>query len=160
MNIELPDNIKIEYLADNMHFAEEIAGWIYNEFIKDIRIGVTFEHVLAGVKGCKKIELPIRFAAKDGDKCAGTIAIVRNDLKCRNYTPWLASLYVGIPYRNNKIGERLVEKIKATAVELGYKELFLRTEHASGYYEKRGWQYVESCVDEYNVYTNVFRFAL
>jgi N-acetylglutamate synthase-like GNAT family acetyltransferase len=94
-------------------------------------------------------------------KCVGTIAIVQNDLKCRDYTPWLASLYVDKPFRNNKIGEQLIDKIKNVAAEgLGYSELYLRTEHAGDYYRRLGWQFVESCVDEYGVNTDVFRIMV
>lgn len=147
-------------MADYPEYFDKVADWIFNEFVNGIRRGVAYEQVLASVKGCRTDAMPIRYAAIIDNACVGTVALVANDLKCRNYTPWLASLFVDPAYRNKKIGERLVEKIKGLAAEKGYGELYLRTEHASGYYKKRGWQFVESCVDEYGVSTEVYKISL
>ena len=152
--------MKIEYLADHMVFAEDVAGKIYREFIENIRCGVSYEQVLSSIKNCNRTELPIRLIALADNKCAGTVSIVKNDLKCRGYTPWLAALYVDVPYRGNKIGEQLVERVKCIVRELGCDELYLRTEHTGDYYRKRGWQFVESCTDEFNLDTEVFKFTL
>ncbi|MCL2060182.1 MAG: GNAT family N-acetyltransferase [Oscillospiraceae bacterium] len=151
--------IHIEYLSDNDIFAENIAGWIFNEFIKGIRHGISYEQILLSVKTCHKTTLPVRFAAKSGARCVGTVSVVQNDLLYRDYAPWLASLYVDAPYRKLGIGEMLVDKAKETAAALGYSELYLRTEHAGKYYERLGWQYVESCVDEFKLNTDVYKYT-
>jgi len=93
-------------------------------------------------------------------KCAGTVSLVSNDLKCRNYTPWLAGLYVDKAFRNQKIGRTMIDRIKIISAELGYKELFLRTEHAGNYYRKLGWEYIETCDDDYNLKPDVFKWKL
>ena len=152
--------MKIEYLSDNIIFAEEVAEWLYNEFIKGIKTDRSYESVLSAVKNCSKTELPIRLVAIVNGKCAGTVSIVKNDLKCREYAPWLASLYVDKPFRKNKIGAQLIDRVKDIAKNLGCSELYLRTEHASGYYKKLGWQFIESCDDDYNLKPDVFKFTL
>lgn len=152
--------MKIMYLSDHIGFAEDVAKWIYDEFIHNIRNGLDYEQILTSVKECGKTELPIRLIAVADEKCVGTVSIVRNDLKCRAYTPWLAALYVDKPYRNNKIGEQLIERVKGIVQDLGYCELYLRTEHASGYYKKMGWQWVESCTDEFGLEPDVFKLTL
>jgi N-acetylglutamate synthase-like GNAT family acetyltransferase len=81
-------------------------------------------------------------------------------LSCRDYTPWLAAVYVDKAYRRNKIGEQLIDSAKIIAKELGYNELYLRTEQASHYYRKLGWQFIESCEDDFNLKTDVFKFVL
>jgi len=116
--------------------------------------------VLLSVKSCHKKELPIRLIAKLDNKCVGTTAIVGNDLKCRDYTPWLAALYVDEQYRGIKIGEQLIARVKAIVKELGYNEVYLRTEHTSKYYRKLGWQFIESCEDEFGLKPDVFKFML
>ena len=149
--------MEIKYLCDNISFADTTAAWIFNEFIKGIKIDRTYDQTLAAIKNCHKDKLPIRLIAMENNICTGTIALVENDLKCRNYTPWLASLYVDVPFRSRKIAQQLIERIKIITGELGYTELFLRTEHASNYYKRLGWQYVETCEDLYNLKPDVFK---
>jgi len=152
--------MNIVYLSDHIEFAETVATWSFNEWVKGIRAGVTYEDVLASVKKCAKTKLPVRILAMIDGRCVGAAALFENDLKGKTYTPWLAAVYVDAQYRNQKIGRQLIERIKEISIELGYKELFLRTEHASGYYKKLGWSYVESCVDEYGVKPDVFKIQL
>ena len=57
--------MKIEFLVDNIIFAENVAEWIYNEFIKGIRHGISYEQVLSSVKNCHKAELPVRLIAEE-----------------------------------------------------------------------------------------------
>ena len=153
--------IKIAYLADYPDFTEIVTEWLFNEFFVDIRPGVTYEQLLEAIKNTNKTKLPIRLIALSDDKCIGTISIVSNDLRSRSYTPWLASLYVDPPYRKNKIGAQLVERVKQIVKELGYSELYLRTEFASDYYRARNWQYVETCTDdEFLLEPDVFRISL
>jgi len=151
--------MKIEYLCDNIHFAETVAKWIYNEFIAGIRDGYSYDDCLAKRKNCHKEQLPIILIAIDDDRCIGTISLVANDLKCRDYTPWLAGLYVDPQFRNKGVGEQLIERVKEIARQLGYKELYLRTEHASGYYKKLGWEFIENCQDDFNLKPDVFRWV-
>ena len=153
--------IKIEYLSDFPEFAETVAGWLYEEFVVGQRAGVTYENVLRNVKNTNKAALPIRLIAIFEDSCVGTISIVYNDLRCRTYTPWLASLYVSPPYRKNKIGEQLVKRVIEIVKSLGYGELYLRTEYTGNYYRNRNWQYVETCMDDvYQFETEVFMLHL
>ena len=152
--------MKIEYLCDHIGFADTVARWIYDEFIDGIKYDRSYEDVLSSVKRCRKHELPVRLAALTDDKCVGTVSIVSNDLKCRDYTPWLASLYVDKAYRNKKIGEQLIDSVKNIVAQLGYDKLYLRTEHASGYYRKLGWEFIETCEDSYNLKPDVFMFDL
>jgi predicted N-acetyltransferase YhbS len=150
----------IEFLNDNITHAEQVAEWIYNEFIKDKRSGVSYEQVLNSVKLCCKDKLPVRLIALLDGRCVGTVAIVQNDLKGSEYTPWLAALYVDEAYRKNKIGEQLIEHVKAISKELGYSTVYLRTEHAGNYYKKLGWQYVETRKDEFGLNPGIFEFKL
>ena len=147
-------------MKDHLKHRETIANWIYNEFIRNIRHGITYENVYsrfeAGRPGC----LPMHFVALDKETgaCVGTVSLVENDLKCRNYIPWLASLVVDKTCRNRGIGRLLIETVKNAAWDLGYETLYLRTETAGGYYRKLGWQYVEQCVDEYGLEPEVYRW--
>jgi len=153
-------NVKIEYLCDHIRFAEPVANWIFEEFVKGIKTDQTYETVLSKFTICHRDTLPIRLVAVMEDQCVETVSIVENDLACRNYTPWLAGLYVDKSYRNRKIGEQLIQSVKDISRGLGYRELFLRTEHASGYYKRLGWQYIETCEDDHDLQPDVFKITL
>ena len=153
-------NLVIESFARHSQFAETIAGWIFNEFIRGIKHGTTYEMVLEKVRGSREDALPMRFVALSEGKCVGTVYLCANDLKCRSYTPWLAALYVDPAQRGKGVGQALIAHIKRQAKALGYKELYLRTEHASGYYKKLGWEWVEKCDDDYGLKPDVFRVKL
>ena len=152
--------MKIEYLCNHINYAEIVARWIYDEFINGIRDGFSYEDILNSRKNCHEEKLPIILIALIGDRCVGTVSVVVNDLKCRDYTPWLAALYVDKQFRNQGIGRQLTDSAKKVATQLGYKELFLRTEHAADYYKKLGWTFVESCHDNFNLKPDVFKCAL
>jgi len=152
-------SVKVEYLSDNMIQVDTIATWIFNEFIDGIKHDLSYGDILSNIKDCHKQELPVRFAALIGDKCVGTVSLVKNDLSCRNYTPWLSALYVDENFRSQGIGEQLIDTVIDKAQALGYDKIYLRTEFASGYYRKLGWEFVEACEDEgYNFITNIFTF--
>ena len=150
-------HVEIKYLSDCPEFIPVVVDWIYKEFIEDIRFGISNNQVSDSYSICYKNKLPVRLIAISDDVCVGTVSLVNNDLKSRNYTPWLAALYVDPTFRGNKIAELLICRIKEIAIEMGYKELFLRTEFAADYYKKRNWDFVESCVDEFNLTTEVFK---
>jgi len=150
----------IDYLCDHIGYVDTVARWIYDEFVSGIISGHSYEDVLASVKRCNKQELPIRLVALAEENCVGTVSIVINDLKCRDYTPWLAALYVDKEFRNQKIGERLIDAVKDICVASGYNEVYLRTEHASDYYRRLGWQYVETCEDIDDLIPDVFLYEL
>jgi len=152
--------MQIEYLADHMNFTEQAVEWIYSEFFHGIRHGISYEQLLQSFSICHKTELPIRLVAIENERCVGTVSIVQNDLDCRDYTPWLAALYVDESHRGNKIGEELIERVKQITKELGYDELYLRTEYASNYYRRLGWQFIESCDDHHNLKPDVFKVIL
>jgi len=154
------DFMEIKYLSDCPEFTPTVVDWIYNEFIKDIRHGVTYQKLLDNYQVCYKDKLPVRFVALVDNTPVGTISLVKNDLKYRDYIPWLAALYVLPDYRGNKIAKLLIRRVKTVSKNLGYKELFLRTEFASDYYRARGWKFVESCVDEFDLTTDVFKVVL
>lgn len=154
------DELQIRYLCDNLHFADIVSSWIYNEFIKGVRDDLTLDDITARISKCNKDTLPIRFVAVLDGKCVGTVSLVKNDLKCRNYTPWLAALYVDQDYRGHGIAKKLISFAQNTAKRLKYKKLYLRTEHASGYYKKLGWQFVEKCSDDFGLEPEVFKYIL
>ena len=145
-----------EDIPDYKRIGEQMAQWIYDEFIHNIRRGVSIGDVRKRFAGCTPGILPLRYAAFWEGARAGTVSLVNNDLKYRDYSPWLSSLYVEPAYRNYGIGRTLIETVKTAAFDMGFDKLYLRTEFAGGYYRKLGWTFVEQCMDEYGLSPEVF----
>jgi len=153
-------NFRIELFTDKLPgfdaVGKQMAQWIYDEFIHNIRKGVSLADVRSRFISCAPGKLPLRFAAFAGDTIVGTISLVQNDLLYREYSPWLSSLYVDPAYRSRGCARAMIERVKEEAWALGYDKIYLRTEHAGGYYRKLGWTYVEQCGDEYGLEPEVF----
>ena len=153
-------DLRIELFTDTLPdfkaVGNQMAQWIYDEFIHNIRKGVSLADVRSRFISCTPGKLSLRFAGYAGETLAGTISLVQNDLMYREYSPWLSSLYVDPAYRCRGYARAMIERVKEEAWALGYTKLYLRTEHAGGYYRKLGWAYVEQCGDEYGLEPEVF----
>lgn len=148
--------MQIKYLCDNKQYVDIVVKWIYNEFIDGIRSGISYDKVEESFRNRKKESLPITVVAVENEVCIGVASLVVNDLKAKEYTPWLAGLYVDKEYRSKGIGKALIEEIQSIAKRLGYDILYLRTEHTAEYYKNLGWEYVERLIDEFGLETNIF----
>lgn len=79
----------------------------------------------------------------------GCSALLTNDLVSRqDLMPWLACLYVAPEFRGRALGARLLAHGIEEARLLGFRSVYLFTDHA-GYYEKYGWQRRD---DGYNLF--------
>lgn len=138
-----------------------VAGWIYAEFIDGIRAGITLAEITAALQGRQPTALPLTYVGVIGETCVGTVSLVENDLRARpDLTPWLASLFVPPAHRGQGIAQQLIDKATATAADLGFPALYLRTEHTAAYYVRLGWQRIDATVDEFGLFTEVFQRTL
>ena len=55
------------------------------------------------------------------------------------------------------VGEKLIAKTIDVVKELGFNELYLRTEDGSDYYRKGGWTYLETVSDDKYEKIDVFK---
>lgn len=153
--------MEILNLPDAPAHLPTVAGWIYAEFIDGIRVGITLAQITDALQSRQRAALPLTFVGVIGATCVGTVSLVDNDLRARpDLTPWLASLYVASAYRGQGIARQLIDQVAATAAELGYPTLYLRTEHAAAYYTRLGWTRIDATVDEFGLFTEVFQVTL
>ncbi|MGE6256925.1 GNAT family N-acetyltransferase [Heyndrickxia sporothermodurans] len=151
----------IDFLAHHSNYVEDVSNMIYKEFVLNTNSSKTFDEVFTYFSNTNMNTFPITLIAIEGDECLGTISIFENDLKSREeYKPWLASLYTKPEHRNKGVGKQLIDGTLKVVKELGYKELFLRTETASDYYKNRGWHLVESVSDESGQNIDIFKYDL
>lgn len=153
--------MEIVNLTDHKQCIATVAGWIYTEFIEQLRPGISLDDVTAALHGRQRDALPLTFVAMTGEQCIGTVSLVANDLKARQeLTPWLASLYVRPDLRGQGVARQLIDHVVETAAALGFGTLYLRTESAAAYYTRLGWRKIDAVTDEFNLFTEVFAWKI
>ena len=151
-------SINIDFLSNQPEKINEISEMIFKEFVVKTGSGMKFEDVVKHFSNTKDNTFPITLVALENGECLGTVSIVENDLKIRDmYKPWLASLYTKPEYRGRSVGEKLIAKTIDVVKELGFNELYLRTEDGSDYYRKRGWTFLETVSDDKYEKIDVFK---
>ena len=148
--------VKVQNILLYPQHIETVAGWIYQEFGKD-EPNRTLDYVINRLENRNLNKLPLSLIALINNECVGVVSIFDNDLKTMpELTPWLAGLYVKTNYRCKGIADKLINGVLQVCKDLNYNTAFLRTEHASEYYKKHGWTFVEYATDEKDQETSVF----
>jgi predicted N-acetyltransferase YhbS len=151
----------IDLLSNQSAFLNDVSNMIYKEFVVNKGSKKTFDEVFRYFSNTHSKRFPITLIAIEGNECIGTVSIFENDLKNREmYKPWLASLYTKPEHRSKGVGQKLITETLKVVKELGYKELYLRTENASDYYRNRGWSIVETIPDDKGQKIDVFKLGL
>jgi GNAT superfamily N-acetyltransferase len=106
-----------------------------------------FEYYRSLVAHSREDDIPMVFIASVDGVPAGAVALLRADLFSRqDLFPWMADLYVLPEFRSKGVGSALQDMIIGKARELGYREIYLYTP-LSGYYERKGWEYLGDEMD-------------
>lgn len=150
--------MNVDFLSNHPDKIREVSEMIFKEFIVKKSRSMKFEDVVKHFSNTKQDEFPITLIAIENGQCLGTVSIFENDLKIReNYRPWLASLYTKPEYRGRGVGQILIAQTINVVKELGFKELYLRTEEAADFYRNRGWTYIETVSDDKYEKIDVFK---
>lgn len=150
-------NLKIVNVQNYKQYINQIADWIYGEFIKGHIPNCSYLDIVSSIKDRKISKIPMTLICLHNDKCIGTISLFSNDLsKLQQFTPWLAALYVDKKYRKNGIAKLLITEVENIVKKLGYSKLYLRTETAGEYYSKLGWNKFIDITDENGIFTSVY----
>lgn len=137
------DIFNVVNAADEPELISKVAKFKWAEY--DSKKGRTMQDVIdnitanAGKKG-----IPQVFIAKDGSQPVGIVYLWESDIVGRkDLKPWLAKLYVKESYRLKGVGAILQNRCIQAAKELGFKKIYLMTDHEN-YYEKTGWTLVNA----------------
>lgn len=135
-------------LSDATFALPLLAKWHFNEwqFLYPEDTEASFARDLEA-SICDEL-IPSTFVAVDEEGgVAGSISLIEDDMEgFREYTPWLASLYVDSGRRSQGIGRRLIEHLVSFARYNGLTRLYLYTPDARRYYEALGWEHLEQAV--------------
>lgn len=136
--------MRIEYLADHLGRAPQIAGLHYaqwRELLPDWSEKEALEELLSHRNRCA---IPTSLIAVQGSELVGTVSLVVEDHdELLMYSPWLANLYVVPSWRGQGVGTMLVGNILEEARALGISRLYLYTDGGEGFYLRLGWRLVE-----------------
>ena len=152
--------MEILSLSRNKQFIPIVAKWTYCEFVKGIRDNLSQKQIEGILNLFKDDEIPMTLIAVENNICIGSVSLLKNDLKRLEFTPWLGSLYVDEHFRNKGVGELLVNSVINKTRSLGYEYLYLRTEFASDYYKRLGWESLLITMDDIWQRTEVFQYKL
>ncbi|CTP83165.1 acetyltransferase [Xanthomonas translucens pv. poae] len=86
--------------------------------------------------------IPTSWIALDGDDWLGSVSLLQNDdARIRQFSPWLATLYVRPQARSGGVGAQLVAHCVQAAARLQVGYLYLYCEpRLVPYYQGLGWQ--------------------
>jgi predicted N-acetyltransferase YhbS len=100
--------------------------------------------------------IPMAAIAHEGETYFGSALLIANDLEARpQYVPWIAALWVDVPYRGQGIATALMQHLRDEAERLGYKSVYLCAEpKITPYYLARGWTQIEADVEGLTVFVS------
>jgi len=89
--------------------------------------------------------LPLFFYILDPQKkVIATASLVESDIDLlKEYTPWLANVYVDKAHRNQGLGAYICNFATQKAKELKVKTLYLFTEDKKDWYAKQSWNFIK-----------------
>ncbi|MBI4694374.1 MAG: GNAT family N-acetyltransferase [Gammaproteobacteria bacterium] len=134
--------IRHDYLARRPACVPQLAAWHYAEW-RQLYAGwtpaIVAEELLAH-RACAAI--PTTLVALAGDEPVGSVSLLAEDglAGFEDCSPWLASVYVDVPFRGRGIGARLVRRVMALARALHVPRLHLFTPGQEAFYAALGWR--------------------
>ncbi|TAK75863.1 MAG: GNAT family N-acetyltransferase, partial [Gammaproteobacteria bacterium] len=119
--------MKIEYLADNIHFRETIASWFMKEWgsrypERTLSIWAETQTYL------NKDKLPLTLVAIQDNEVVGTVCLRTDGMTTHGeWKAWLSYLVVPESHRGKGIAKELIKQAEKIAKKLGIDELHLFT---------------------------------
>ena len=134
--------IRIAYLYDYKEYVTALGQWSF-EIWSPYDPEVTRKNQSEKFKQhCNIDTLPLTLIAlSDKDELIGMCSLQETDGIRSDLTPWLGSLYVTRSYRNQKVGEKLINATKNIARNRGFEMLYLLTFDPAliRYFVNQGW---------------------
>ncbi|GEN27204.1 N-acetyltransferase GCN5 [Halovibrio variabilis] len=122
-----------------------VAGWTFAAW-GHLHPGLTLEQAIERTKAnCGQAGVPSIFVAMQGETPIGTASLIADDMSIRReFTPWLASVFVVPEWRGQGIASALVRQVETEATAKGLERFYLYTPDQQSLYRRLGWQELES----------------
>ena len=134
---------------------------IYDEFVIGTASKMTYEDCVTFFSQTNADHTPITLIVIIDNRCVGTVSLFEQDGMIRHdLSPWLASFYIEPAYRSQKIGQFLMTSLLEKCRALGLHTVYLKTEHTSQYYAKRGWKLIDSFLNAQGETTDIFSYQI
>lgn len=100
------------------------------------------------------------FVATEQGNIVGYCTFVKNDCipECI-YTPFIGFVFVGEPYRGNRLSGKLIEKVLEYAKKIRFSEVYICSEE-QGLYEKYGFKKMGEAKDYWGNMEQIFRIKI
>lgn len=128
---------RILAIRENPEYAEKGIGYFASKW------NVPEEHYRKSITESLHTDesVPRWYLMMKDEEIVGSFGLVQNDFVERtDLFPYLCALYVEPTERGQALGARMLMYGQSEAKRLGFKNLYLVTEHV-GYYEKYGWEF-------------------
>lgn len=97
------------------------------------------------------------FVALDGEQIAGYCTLAKTDcIPDVPYTPYIGFMFVGEPYRGNRLSEKLISAALVYAKEIKFESVYLVSDHIN-VYEKYGFVKVDEKIAPWGKMQTIFR---
>lgn len=134
------EKIYIKKVSDNSDLIENAAQWFSSKW--SISKELYMESLDLSIHNKDKVPQWYLVVNENNDIIAGA-GVIDNDFhKRKDLTPNICALYVEKDYRGRSISKCLLAYIKEDLYNLGYKEVYLITDHV-GFYEKYNWEFFD-----------------
>jgi len=145
----IEDKLVIKKLnIDDKKEIEETAELVYNWWNEEE--GLPKEIVKEFIESrCSKAKIPAVFVAIMGDEVVGTVSLISNNIDFRqDLYPLITLFFVKENYRHLGIATKLMQYL-INYCDNKFDSVYLTTK-LDGFYEKLGFEYVETCKCYYN----------
>lgn len=150
--------VTFAYLCDHMHLASELArlhfaewgvllpDWSEADALAELRTHGSRSAIPTTLLALDSAPLArSEHSATTTSALIGSVSLLQNDDdRIRDYTPWLASLFVVPAHRGSGHGIALIQRCVQEAQSLGVSCLYLYTAGQQPLYARLGWRVVDS----------------
>lgn len=139
------ETIVIKKLCDYPEFLKDAACWFSEKW--DVPVEAYKESIQEYTK--KKNGIPQWYIVLDkNEKIIAGAGIIENDFHDReDLSPNLCALFVEEEYRKQGIAKSILDFARKNMGDIGYKKLYLITNHTE-FYEKCGWEFFTMVNDD------------
>lgn len=132
--------MQIDYLKNHPEHIDRLASWHFAQWHELLPNWTLADARIELASHRHGRHLPTTLIALADETLLGSVSLILEDHEeLRQYSPWLASLYVDVSARGRGVGHALVDRLVAEARALGINPLYLYTEDRVGWYQSMGW---------------------